>query len=160
MWCGGNENGFNPCDTFGVARAGSGAVVVAGGSPVSASFHRASSAVCSSSTSLRIRVFTASDSASNIAPAIWQRRASHFSMGRDNSLLAARRPGDSYTQREETADIKSDNMLSSSFAAVVGSLYLAVVSRPDIVFTVTRASQYTSNPVPAHWSAIKRIIGI
>ncbi|KAJ3472913.1 hypothetical protein NLI96_g13202 [Meripilus lineatus] len=40
----------------------------------------------------------------------------------------------------------------------VGALnHAAVMTRPDIAFAVHRVAQYSSNPGPAHWEAVKRI---
>ena len=44
------------------------------------------------------------------------------------------------------------------YAAAIGSLmYAAIGTRPDIAYAVQHLSQFTSNPSPAHWSAIKRV---
>ena len=44
------------------------------------------------------------------------------------------------------------------YAAAIGSLmYAAIGTWPDIAYAVQHLSQFTSNPSPAHWSAIKHI---
>ncbi|KAG5870108.1 hypothetical protein JTB14_021425 [Gonioctena quinquepunctata] len=42
--------------------------------------------------------------------------------------------------------------------AVGCSMFLEVVSRPDIMFAVSQASRFLSNPKREHWSAVKRIL--
>jgi hypothetical protein len=82
-----------------------------------------------------------------------------YGMEKSNPVSTPMDPNVTLTKREDTAEVELDERLNSSFAAVVGSLlYLAIVSRPDIAYPVTRVSQYTSNPGPAHWAAIKRIM--
>jgi len=45
------------------------------------------------------------------------------------------------------------------YAEAAGSiLWPAVVSRPDIAFTIGVLSQFIQNPGPAHWQALKRVI--
>ena len=36
-------------------------------------------------------------------------------------------------------------------------MYLAIGMRPDIAYSVQRLAQFTQNPKPAHWTAVKRI---
>ena len=36
-------------------------------------------------------------------------------------------------------------------------MYAAIGTWPDITYAVQHLSQFTSNPSPAHWSAIKRV---
>lgn len=44
------------------------------------------------------------------------------------------------------------------FREAVGALmFVAVVSRPDIMFSVSRISRYLNNPSEIHWNAVKRI---
>lgn len=81
-----------------------------------------------------------------------------YGMEKSNPVSTPMDPNVTLTKREDTAEVELDERLSSSFAAVVGSLlYLAIVSRPDIAYALTRVSQYTSNPGPPHWAAIKKI---
>lgn len=48
--------------------------------------------------------------------------------------------------------------LIGGYATAIGSLmYTAIGARPDIAFAVQTLSQFTSNPGPAHWTAIKRV---
>jgi hypothetical protein len=42
---------------------------------------------------------------------------------------------------------------------MIGSLmYLASVTRPDISFTVSKLSRFTSNPGDDHWRALERVM--
>jgi len=42
------------------------------------------------------------------------------------------------------------------YAKAIGSLmYAAIQTRPDIAFAVQNLSQYTSQPAPEHWTAVK-----
>ena len=44
------------------------------------------------------------------------------------------------------------------YIKAVGSLmYLATMTRPDIVFTVGVLARFNSNPGPAHWKAVKHL---
>jgi len=61
-------------------------------------------------------------------------------------------PNDPETQGELTEHA------SASYAMLIGSLmYLAIGTRPDIAYSVQRLAQFTQNPKPAHWTAVKRI---
>ncbi|KAJ8463851.1 hypothetical protein ONZ45_g17438 [Pleurotus djamor] len=45
------------------------------------------------------------------------------------------------------------------YAAAIGSLmYAAIGTRPDISYAVQCLSQFTSNPSPEHWTAVKRVL--
>jgi hypothetical protein len=47
---------------------------------------------------------------------------------------------------------------SASYATLIGSLmYLAIGTRPDIAYSVQRLAQFTQDPKPVHWTAVKRI---
>jgi transposase InsO family protein len=51
-----------------------------------------------------------------------------------------------------------DTDLASIYATAIGSLmYAAIGTRPDIAFAVQNLSQFTSNPGPEHWQAVKRV---
>ncbi len=48
---------------------------------------------------------------------------------------------------------------SYSYASLIGSLmYLAVATRPDIVFAVYQLASFTNNPGMQHWAAAKRVL--
>ena len=52
----------------------------------------------------------------------------------------------------------SENKLINGYASAIGSLmYAAIGTRPDIAFAVQTLSQFTTNPGPAHWTALKRV---
>ncbi|XP_037496021.1 secreted RxLR effector protein 161-like [Jatropha curcas] len=54
---------------------------------------------------------------------------------------------------------EQDKMNQVPYANAVGSLmYAMMCTRPDICFAVGMVSRYQSNPSPAHWIAIKRIL--
>lgn len=59
-------------------------------------------------------------------------------------------PDDTETLRE---------MATIPYQEAIGSLlYTAICTRPDIAFAVQTLSQFSSNPGPKHWTAIKRVI--
>jgi hypothetical protein len=44
------------------------------------------------------------------------------------------------------------------YRAAIGSLmYAAIGTKPEIAYAVQKLSQYTSNPSPEHWTAIKQV---
>ena len=54
---------------------------------------------------------------------------------------------------------KEEIISQVEYARVIGSLmYLMSCTRPDIAFTVSRLSRYTSNPGADHWKAIVRVL--
>ncbi len=56
------------------------------------------------------------------------------------------------------SDFDSVTMIDIPYAAAIGSLmYAAIATRPDISFAVQTLSQFTSNPSPTHWTAVKRV---
>ena len=61
---------------------------------------------------------------------------------------------------DETEDYSNsqDGKISLSYATLIGSLmYLALGTRPDIAYAVNRLAQFTQQPKPTHWTAVKRI---
>jgi hypothetical protein len=53
---------------------------------------------------------------------------------------------------------EENSKITYGYAQLIGSLmYLALGTRPDIAFAVNKLAQYTSNPKPLHWTAVKRI---
>src|SRR5271154_1425084 len=53
---------------------------------------------------------------------------------------------------------KADEATVKDYRAMIGSLlYLAVYSRPDILYAVVKLSQFCTNPSPGHLAAVKRI---
>jgi hypothetical protein len=52
----------------------------------------------------------------------------------------------------------SDKIGGGLYAVAIGSLmYAAMGTRPDIAYAVQTLSQFTSNPGPEHWTAVKRV---
>ena len=53
---------------------------------------------------------------------------------------------------------EKDEKIIHGYATLIGSLmYLALGTRPDIAFAVNKLAQFTQNPRPIHWTAVKRI---
>lgn len=51
------------------------------------------------------------------------------------------------------------NMSDKPYMSAVGALlYLAIGTRPDIMFTVAKLAQYNANPGPQHWQAVKHVM--
>ena len=51
------------------------------------------------------------------------------------------------------------DMNNVPYRAAVGALiYVGNATRPDISFAVHQAARFNSNPLPAHWSAVKRVL--
>ena len=60
---------------------------------------------------------------------------------------------------DERTPEEKERLLQIPYRTTVGMmLYLALGSRPDIAFAVTKLSQYCSNPGLAHWNAAKQVI--
>ena len=54
---------------------------------------------------------------------------------------------------------KVEGVSQGEYAKVIGSLmYLMNCTRPDIAFTVSKLSRYTSNPGVDHWKAITKVL--
>ena len=54
---------------------------------------------------------------------------------------------------------RGESISQVEYARVIGSLmYLMSCTRPDIAFTVSRLSRFTSNPGDDHWKAIVRVL--
>ena len=66
--------------------------------------------------------------------------------------------------KSECPDVDSDEYRDleetrTHYRSLVGKLlYLSVVSRPDLCFTVSNLSQFLSNPGRAHWVGAKRVM--
>jgi len=46
--------------------------------------------------------------------------------------------------------------ISHTYATLIGSLmYLALGTRPDIAYAVNKLAQFTQQPKPKHWTAVK-----
>lgn len=58
-----------------------------------------------------------------------------------------------------STDAERDAMKNIPYQIAVGSImYAAICTRPDLSHSVGLASQFSSNPGPAHWAAVKRIL--
>ena len=56
-------------------------------------------------------------------------------------------------------DEEREAMKRVPYREAVGSLlFSATTTRPDIAFAVNQVAQYSSDPGPAHWTAVKRIM--
>ena len=56
---------------------------------------------------------------------------------------------------------KGDNVSQVEYSRIIGSLmYLMSCTRPDIAYTVSKLSRYTSNPGNDHWKGIVRVLKI
>jgi len=56
------------------------------------------------------------------------------------------------------ADHTVDSINQERYQSAVGSLMYAMIgTRPDISFAVSAVSQYSTNPGPMHWTAVRRI---
>jgi hypothetical protein len=54
---------------------------------------------------------------------------------------------------------KPEDMSKVPYMSAVGALmYLAIGTRPDIMFTVGKLAQYNANPGPQHWQAVKHVM--
>ena len=54
---------------------------------------------------------------------------------------------------------RGEGIYQVKYSIVIGSLmYLMSCTRPDIAYTVSRLSRYTSNPSADHWIAIVRVL--
>jgi len=66
-------------------------------------------------------------------------------------------PLDANVKLEKTPEGESHDI--PAYRHAIGSLmYAATGTRPDIAFAVQHLSQFSSNPSPAHWTAIKRVL--
>ena len=58
-------------------------------------------------------------------------------------------------------EIKSgwdDPKITHGYVQLIRSLmYLAIGTRPDIAYAINRLAQFTANPRPLHWTAVKRV---
>ncbi len=60
--------------------------------------------------------------------------------------------------RKRRVNEEVDPTIRSGYQSAIGSLmYAAICTRPDIAYAVQSLSQYSNNPGPEHWSAVKRV---
>jgi hypothetical protein len=63
------------------------------------------------------------------------------------------------TSMVPTSEGERLDMTKVPYKSAVGALlYLANATRPDITYAVGQVAKYCSNPQPAHWRAVKRIM--
>jgi hypothetical protein len=63
------------------------------------------------------------------------------------------------TKDQPSTEEERAKMSGVPYRECVGALqYLAVLTRPDIVYAVNQASRFLANPGPKHWEAVKRIL--
>jgi hypothetical protein len=77
------------------------------------------------------------------------------------NAAATRTPGTKRLSKEDcpTTTEEKEYMQKVPYRQCVGALmYLAVLTRPDIVFAVNQASRFLENPGRAHWAAVKTIM--
>lgn len=57
------------------------------------------------------------------------------------------------------SDIEKNEMDNVPYKQLIGSLmYVALATRPDILYAVTKLSQFSSNPGKTHWLQAKRVL--
>eukprot|EP00171_Calliarthron_tuberculosum_P001186 IDg1186t1 len=62
---------------------------------------------------------------------------------------------------KESSTIPEDTLASQEipYRQAIGSLmYLALGTRPDIAFAVSRLAQHCESPLQSHWKAVKRVL--
>lgn len=69
-------------------------------------------------------------------------------------------PGTQLSKAQSPAtDEERAEMKKTPYQVAVGSLmYAAICTRPELSYPVGQVSQFSSNPGPTHWKAVKRII--
>jgi histone deacetylase 1/2 len=61
--------------------------------------------------------------------------------------------------KPDSPEAKEMEIYHPTYRTIVGSLlYLSVMSRPDITFTVCNLSQFVTNPGMSHWRALKHLL--
>ena len=68
-------------------------------------------------------------------------------------------PMDLSADLDNVPELPSDSSLRELYASLIGALmFLAIATRPDIIFAVVKLATYVSRPGQAHWVAAKRIL--
>ena len=69
-------------------------------------------------------------------------------------------PGNGSKLRRYVPDPKKCvDMSHVPYMSAIGALmYLAIATRPDITYSVSKLAQYNSNPGPEHWHAVKHLL--
>jgi hypothetical protein len=85
--------------------------------------------------------------------------AAHFQLDQANPIHIPMEPSAISFLRPYDAEHSVPVSDRSRYATAIGSLlYLAVCTRPDISLAVSFLARFMSNPGPAHWAAVKRLI--
>jgi len=68
-------------------------------------------------------------------------------------------PADPHVRLERTSlSITASEEERRGYQSAVGSLMYAMLGkRPDLAYAVSKVSQYSTNPDPTHWTAVKRV---
>lgn len=68
-------------------------------------------------------------------------------------------PADPHIRLEKSKpDFQASEKDKKDYQSTVGCLMYAILgTRPDISYAVSKVSQYSTNPNPTHWTAVKRI---
>lgn len=85
-----------------------------------------------------------------------QRVLNRFNVGQANAVSI---PADAHQNLSMfTTPGKEKEPIAAPYREAVGVLlYLSMITRPDIAFSVNAVSQHVSNPQKVHWNAVKRI---
>jgi len=79
--------------------------------------------------------------------------------GMENSKLASTPLDPNVKLIPRSGSEQDPKMKGVPYQEAIGSLmYAALGTRPDISFAVQHLSQFSSNPSPAHWTAVKRVL--
>ena len=67
-------------------------------------------------------------------------------------------PMDPNVALQENQESGGDSCASQAYATAISKLlYAAHATRPDILYAVVTLAQFTKNPSPVHWTAVKRV---
>lgn len=107
---------------------------------------------------LGMRIERASDGSIFLHQEIYVKRVlERFRMEESNAVIIPADPHQELSPLVKAGD-QSDSTTAPYREAVGSLMYLSVATRPDITFSVHRASRYLENPSTMHWKAVKRII--
>ena len=85
-----------------------------------------------------------------------QKVLNRFNMNHANTVAI---PADQHTDLSLLDQEDGNEVVNVPYKEAVGSLlYLALVTRPDIAYSVHAVSKYAESPKKIHWNAIKRIL--
>jgi len=87
----------------------------------------------------------------------------HFGLANANMVSTPMDPNVNLDEEEDEGKGEKegkdmDERGPETYATTIGSLmYAALTTHPDITYAVQRLAQFTKNPRPKHWTAVKRI---